>query len=135
MAVGGDIKEVTYNHPTIGSGVIFPKAAEDNTYDVGGVRTADDANMVDGGGNPIWQKNRVLGFFEVLVVNDMNTRQDIENIALLAADPVPAEWTYSMLNGAVYKGTGMPVGDVQGNINQATFTLKVAGGSFVKIKG
>lgn len=135
MAVGGDIKEVTYNHPTRGSGTIFPKAAEDNTYDPGGIRTSDDANMVDGAGNPIWQLNRVLGFFEVLVANDMNSRQDLENVAAIAADPVPAEWTFSMINGAVYKGTGKPVGDIQGNINQATFTLKVAGGSFVKIKG
>lgn len=135
MAVGGDIVEVTYNHPTIGSGTLFPKSGEDSTYDVGGVRTTDDANMVDGGGNPIWQKNRKMGFFECVCANDQNTRQDVENMALLAASPEPAEWTFSVINGTVYKGTGKPVGDIQGNINQATFTLKVAAPQFKKIVG
>jgi hypothetical protein len=135
MAVGGDIIEVTYNHPTIGSGTLFPKSGEDSTYDPGGVRTTDDANMIDGGGNPIWQKNRKMGFFEVTCANDQNERQDVENMALLAADPVAAEWTFSIINGTVYKGTGKPVGDIQGNVNQATFTLKVAAPQFKKIVG
>lgn len=135
MAVGGDITEVTYNHPTLGSGILFPKAAEDNTYDVGGIRTADDANMVDGAGNAIWQKNRVMGFFEVVVANDQNTRQDAETMALLAADPVEADWTFTHINGTVYGGKGKPVGDIQPNTNAATFTLKVAGPSFKKIVG
>lgn len=135
MAVGGDIKEITYNHPTKGSGTIFPKSGEDNTYDQGGIRTADDANMVDGGGNAIWQKNRVMGFFEVVCANDQNTNEELNKMVELAADPVPAVWTFSIINGTVFQGTGMPVGDLQGNINQATFTLKVAAPSFKKIVG
>lgn len=135
MAVGGDINEVTYNHPTLGSGSFFPKSGEDGTYDTGGLRTTDDANMIDGGGNPIWQKNRKLGFFECLCSNDMNTNEDLERAAALAADPIPAEWTFQVVNDAVYKCTGMPVGDIQGNINQATFTLRVAGHRFKKIAG
>lgn len=135
MAVGGDITEVTWNHPTLGSGTLRPKAGEDNTYDVGGIRTADDANMIDGGGNAIWQKNRIMGFFEIVVANDQNTNEDAEKMAALAADPVEAEWTFSIINGTVYGGTGKPVGDIQPNINQATFTLKVAAPSFKKIVG
>ncbi len=135
MAVGGDILEITYNHPTLGSGILRPKSAEDNTYDQGGIRTGDDANMIDGGGNPIWQKNRVMGFFEAVVANDQNTNEELEQMIALAADPVEAEWTFSLINGTVYGGTGVPVGDLQGNINQATFTLKVAGASFKKIVG
>ena len=57
MAVGGDITEITYNHPTIGSGVFYPKAAEDNTFDTGGLRSDDDANMIDGAGNMIDKMN------------------------------------------------------------------------------
>jgi hypothetical protein len=135
MAVGGDIEEVTFNHPTIGSGTLFAKSGEDNTYDPGGIRTADDANSIDGGGNPIWQKNRVMGFFEITCSNDQNVRGDVEKIALLAADPVPADWTFSIINGTVYGGKGKPVGDVNGNINKATFKLKVAGAQFKKISG
>ena len=135
MAVGGDILEITYNHPTLGSGILRPKAGEDNSYDLGGIRTNDDANSIDGGGTPIYQKNRVMAMFEVVVANDQNVNEDLEQMIALAADPVEAEWTFSLINGTVYGGTGVPVGDLQGNINQATFTLKVAGASFKKIVG
>lgn len=133
--VGGDIEEITYNHPTLGSGVLRPKAGEDNTYDLGGIRTNDDNAMVDGAGEPIYSKNRKMGFFQCLVKNDQNTAQDLEKIVALAADPEPADWTFSVVNGAVFGGKGKPVGDLNANINQATFTLKVAGGGFKKISG
>lgn len=132
MAVGGDIIEITFNHPTIGSGVIFPKSAEDSTFDPGGFRSNDDANMIDGGGNMIDQLNRVRWSLESTVAWDMNTREDLEKIAQLAASPVLADWTFSHINGTVYGGKGKPVGDVQGNGNAATFTLKVAGGGTLK---
>ena len=38
-AVGGDIIEAAFNHPTLGSGVIFPKANEDGTLDTNAQRT------------------------------------------------------------------------------------------------
>lgn len=129
---GGDIIEVTFNHPTIGSGTLFPKAAEDSTYDLGGIRSSDDANMVDGGGNMIDQMNRVRWSFEVPIAWDMNTNLELEKITAMAADPVPAEWTFTHINGMVYAGTGKPVGDLQGNGNAATFPLKVSGGGKLK---
>jgi hypothetical protein len=33
-----------------------------------------------------------------------------------------------MINGAVYKGKGRPVGDIQTDSNAGTMTLKIAGG-------
>jgi hypothetical protein len=45
MAVHGDILEVTYNHPTLGSGVFYPKANEGNKFDPGGFRNNDDASL------------------------------------------------------------------------------------------
>ena len=48
MASHGDITEVTFNHPTIGQGVFFPKANEGNTFDQGGIRTSDDASIISG---------------------------------------------------------------------------------------
>ena len=133
MAVGGDILEITYNHPTLGSGTLFPKAGEDNTYDTGGFRSADDASAIDGAGVMIDTMNRVRGFFEVMIANDMNTNLELEKMVQLASSPVPATWVFSVINGVSYKGAGKPVGDLQGNINKATFTLKVAGGEFKKI--
>lgn len=131
-AVGGDIIEVTFNHPTLGSGTLFPKAAEDSTYDLGGIRSSDDANMVDGGGNMIDQMNRSRWSFEVPIAWDMNTNGELEKCVAMAADPVPAEWTFTHINGTVYAGTGKPVGDLQGNGNAATFPLKVSGGGKLK---
>jgi hypothetical protein len=131
-AIGGDITEITYNHPTLGSGTIFPKGGEDSTYDLGGFRGADDANMVDGSGAPIRQLNRVRWSFEVSVAWDMNNREELEKLTALAGDPVEAEWTITHINGTVHGGTGAPVGDMQGNGNAATFTLKVSGGGKLK---
>lgn len=135
MASGGDIIEITYNHPTLGSGTIFPKANEDNSYFPGGITTTSDENMIDGGGNPIWQKNRRRGFFECVCTNDQNQGQELEKMIALSGDPVAADWTFSSVNGTVYGGSGKPVGDFEGNTNQSTFTLRVEGGKFKKIVG
>lgn len=132
MAVGGDIIEITYNHPTIGSGVLNVKSNEDTTYDLGGFRSNDDANMVSGNGENIKQINRVRWSFEATVVWDMNTREDLENVIRLASDPVDAEWTITHVNGTVYGGTGNPVGDLSGNGNAANFPIKLAGGGSLK---
>jgi hypothetical protein len=132
MAVGGDIIEITYNHPTLGSGVIYPKASEDSTYDLGGFRSNDEASGIDGGGNMIDQINRVRWSFEVAVSWDMNIREDLDRLVELAGSPVQADWTFTHINGTVFGGTGKPVGDMQGNGNQATFALKVSGGGKLK---
>lgn len=133
MATHGDITEITYSHPTLGSGTFFPKAAEGNTFDPGGVRTLDDANSITSSGALIVMKNRVRGFFEVLIENDMNIRNDAQQVKELSADPVPADWTFSMINGTVWSGSGFPVGDINPDVNAGTFTLKVAAGEFKKI--
>lgn len=132
--MGGDIIEITYNHPTIGTGVLYPKAAEDNTFFIGGIQTASDANMIDGSGKPIWQKNRSRAYFVAVVSNDMNgDTPEFEKIQQLSADPVPAQWTFTVINGVTYGGEGKPVGDLEQNINQSTFSLRVEGGQFKKI--
>jgi len=131
-AIGGDITEVTWNHPTLGSGRLLIKASEDNTYDLGGLRGNDDANMVDGSGGNIRQLNRVRWSLDLTARWDMNTDQDLEKFTALAGDPVEAEWVVSHINGANYGGTGSPVGDIQGNGNSATFPAKISGGGTLK---
>jgi hypothetical protein len=130
-AVGGDILEIVASHPTLGNKVFSPKANEGNTLDTGGLRTEDDADSVAGNGEPIFKINRKLGMFEVVVANDMNINKELEFAAALSGDPVPATWTITHVNGTIYSGSGKPVGDIQANMNDATFTLKVNGGPFV----
>ena len=132
MVVGGDIVEITFNHPTIGSGIIFPKANEDSTFDTGGFRSNDDADMVDGSGEMIDQINRKRWSFESTIAWDMNTREDLDKLSQLAADPVDADYTITHINGTVWGAKGKPVGDLAGNGNAATFPLKLAGGGKMK---
>lgn len=127
MAVGGDITEATYNHPTIGQGVVYPKAGEDSTYNTGGYESADEDSAIDGSGQPIDQLNRTRAFFKVVAVNDMDVKT-FETVKRLAGSPVPAVWTFSSANGHVYKITGKPVGPMEANGNTSVFDLKVAGG-------
>jgi len=133
MAVGGDILEITFNHPTLGSGTFFPKSSEPSNYDTGGFRSKDEAAAIDGSGTPIDTMNQVRGYFESTVSNDMNTNLDLEKAVALAESPVPAIWTFTVINGVSYSGSGKPVGDLMGDVDKATFKLKVSGGKFKKI--
>jgi hypothetical protein len=132
MPVGGDITEIRYSHPVLGSGVWNPKSNEDSTFDPGGFRGNDDANMIDGGGKTIRQLNRVRWSFEGTISWDMNLSNELEQAKKLAAHPVEAEWTISSINGSVWRGTGAPVGDIQANGNQSTMAIKLSGGKELK---
>ena len=131
-AVGGDIIEAAFNHPTLGSGVIFPKAGEDSTFDLGGLKSDDSEDMIDGSGNMIDKMNRKRWGVEMTIAWDNNSRLELEKVQAMESSPVPAVWTISHISGAVYKGTGKPVGDLKGNGNNATFPLKLAGGGILK---
>jgi len=132
MATGGDIIEITYNHPTLGSGVIFAKSNEDSTFDLGGFRSNDDANMIDGSGTFIDQINRKRWKFSVMVAWNMNDANELEKIAQLSESSLLGDWTFSSINGTVWTGKGKPVGDYEGNGNNPTFTLVVSGGGKLK---
>lgn len=134
--IGGDLLEITYNHPTEGSGVLYPKSAEGSTFDTGGFVNNDDANGIDGGGRAIFQKNRVRWSLESTVSWDMNVSNEAVKMKALMQSPVDATWTVSHANGTVWQGKGQPVGDIQPDGNEATFTLKIAGGGLLeKISG
>jgi len=131
-AVGGDITKISFTHPTLPGATFFPKANEDSTFDLGGLRTDDDMNNVDGSGTMIKKITRNLWMVEATIAGDMNTSQELEALAALSGNPLDATWTVSHVNGAVYKGAGAVVGDVQLNANNATIKLKIAGGQTLK---
>lgn len=127
MYVGGDILEITYNHPIEGAGSLFLKSNEDGTIDPGGHRSNDDQNMITGDGQFIDQMNRVRGFFESPPVAwDMIDRDELNKLANMAASPILADWTITSISGTIWGGKGKPVGDIQGNTNQSTVGLKIA---------
>ena len=136
MSASGDVLEITYNHPTLGSGTYFPKSAEDSSFDSGDFRSTDDANSITASGSMIDIINRTRWSVELPVEWDSAVDDELESLRELAANPVLAEWTIRRINGTVYRGTGKPVGDIVGNGNTGTIPLKVAGGGVMeKIAG
>ena len=132
--VGGDIIEITYNHPVLGSGTLFCKSNEDGTLNMGGFNSNDDANSVTGDGRLIDQINRVRAGFEAPPIAwDMTDADELSKLTELSASPVLADWTISSISGAIWGGKGKPVGDLNGSTNTSQVTLKLAFEGKVKI--
>jgi hypothetical protein len=133
MYTGGDILEITYNHPTVGSGSLFCKAAEDGTLKRGGYQSVDDDANITGDGRRIDQINRVPWSFEAPPIAwDMTNVDEQDKLVEMAGSPLEANWTINVVNGAIYGGTGKPVGEIPGNTNNAQVTLKLSGSGKLK---
>ena len=128
MAIGGDLIEATYNHPTKGTGVFYFKGSEDGTFTPGGLTTNDDNSMVDGAGNAIYIMNRKMWSVEGVISWDMNINNELDKLQELSEDPLEAAWTFSHIGGTIWAGKGKPVGDIAGNTGQATMAFKIGGG-------
>lgn len=126
--IGGDTLEVKVTHPTIGIVTFQCKALEDNTYDLGGIRVADEDNNVTGSGIMISSMNRKRWKVPVLVAADMNQDLDVEKANEIAASTIESNIVFSNINGSVYKGKGRIVGDIVLNTNKSTCPLTFSGG-------
>lgn len=129
---GGDLLEITCNHPTLGNFVFATKSNESYTLDPGGMRSNDDANMVTGAGDFIDQTNRVRWGFEGPIMADFNSGNEIDNLPLLAQSPELGTWTFSHISGVVWRGRGKFVGDINVDTNTAQITAKLAGGGILE---
>lgn len=128
MFVAGDIKEISYKHPTLGSGTWFPKSGEDGTVDFGGIESNDDTGMVTSDGQIIDQMNYKRWSFESSVAWDMVATDELAQAKKLAASPVMSDWTFTHISGAIWGAKGKPVGGVQGSTNAGTMKVKLSGG-------
>lgn len=128
MFVGGDILEISYKHPTLGSGTLFPKSSEDMTVDPGGYMSADEAEGVTGDGQPINKLTRKRWFCETTVAWDTSVTDELDQLNNLASNPVDADWTFTHINGTIWGGKGRPVGDIQGSTKDAQAKIKISGG-------
>lgn len=131
--IGGDIKSLEYSHEDLGSGTLYCKSNEDGTVDEGGWRINDDANQVAGDGVMILQRNRVRGSLECTMAWDMVSAETLDILTQMAASTVEADWTITHNSGAVWGGSGLPVGDIQGSTQNATISLKLAFSKLSKI--
>lgn len=125
---GGDLTEITCNHPTLGNFTFATKSNESYTLDPGGKRSNDDANMITGNGEFIDQINQVRWSFEGPLMADFTSNNEMKNIPLLAESAELGTWTFTHISGVVWRGKGKFVGDFQIDTNTAQITSKLAGG-------
>jgi hypothetical protein len=130
--IGGDILEVSFTHPTLGSGTFRTKSDEDGEYDKGGFRSADEDKGVASDGTMIDTMSRNRWSVSCVIASDLVTNEDLEKLTQLAANPVPAVWTFQHVSLAVYRGSGKPVGDIKHQTKAATVQLKLSGGGELK---
>ena len=126
---GGDLIEITCNHPTLGNFNFATKSNESYSLDPGGKRSNDDAAMVAGDGTFIDQINNVRWSFEGPLIADFDSGNEIENLPKLAESIELGTWTFSHITGVVWTGKGKLVGDISIDTNTAQLTAKIAGGS------
>ena len=128
MAVAGDIKEITFNHPTLGSGTFKPLSDEDATFDLGGLKTNDD-EAITSDGEKINKLKNTPWMFEGVVRWSSIDGLDLEKLTNLSGSTEDSDWTFELADGSIYGGTGRPVGDIQGSSKDGQISLKITGGS------
>jgi len=124
--VFGDLTEIVCQH-ILGTFRFYPKANESFTIDRGGIRGNDDANQVTSDGQMMSQLNRVRWSVEGPIAVDQISDAEPSALNAMAGSPSLGTWTFTSISGAIYKGVGRPVGDIQNDSNAGTLTLKVAG--------
>lgn len=130
---GGDCIEVTCNHPVLGAFRFDPKGSEDTEVDMGGYVNNDDDASVTGAGQMIVTKNRKRWSVPVPPVGWDKDPDTLKALQQIQNSNVDSTWTFSFIDGRVYKGTGTIVGDLKGNVNAATVnSFKVAGGGVLE---
>lgn len=130
--VGGDYIEITYNHPTLGSGTFYPVSGESAAVDDGGFRSDDEQNSIAGNGEMIDVMKRVRWSVEIACAWSLGVNEDTKKLSALASSSEQADWTFTHVSGAIQAAKGKPVGDIQGDSGAGTFTLKVSGGGQLK---
>lgn len=128
MINGGSIDEfsLTYSKGTFQFTTI---EGDDSTFDIGGPRSADTGKVTPNG-KLVNEIIRVPGMFEIpTVANDQSkSTPEYEQICDFAGSGEEGVFTFSCLNGSVYKGSGTVQGDLKLNPNKASFGIKVVSG-------
>jgi len=100
--------------------------------DPGGLKATDDAQMITGNGVPIFSIQNSRWKFTCTALWDMNGENELLKIVEMSGNPVDADWTVTNTNGTVWGMKGRPVGDYEGNMFAANFTLTLSGGGGIK---
>lgn len=124
--VFGDVIEIVCNHE--GNTYRFsPKANETFNVDFGGIRVNDDANQITSNGQIMRQLNRNRWAIDGPIAVDTISSTEQNALNVMSASPSLGIWQISLISGAILKGQGSPVGDLQYDSNAGTLALKIAG--------
>lgn len=124
MIQAGDLRQLSCEHPILGSKVFEPKSGEDHNMMIGGYKSNDDDGNITSAGQRIDQLNRYPWSLEPTVGA---VDGDIEYLQEATNSTVEGQWTAVFANGETRTGKGKPVGDLIENRNAGTIGLKIAG--------
>lgn len=130
--IAGDLKDISWNHSILGSGVLYVKADEESEVDLGGYRVNDDEKGVDTANRNIKGMSNNRWSTTATVSSDETLTKELSRLKALAAHPIDAVWTITHQDGTVWRGEGGPVGDVKKGLKAGTIALKLAGGGELK---
>lgn len=129
--LGGDIIDIVCNH--LGQRYQYsPKANEGGNIDKGGRRTNDDQSQLTANGQNIRQINNTRWMFDCPIAVDLASGYEEDSLNLMSGSAVEGVWVITHISGAIYKGKGSPVGDIQSDSNASTLTLKISGAGFLE---
>ena len=129
MFTGGDLIEITCQHPTIGLIRLAPKGSEDTEIDPGGYMNQDSDDSVTGDGQNIVVKNAKRWSVVTPPIGLSESPNNLIQLQQVIDSAEEAVWTFTFIDNSVYKGTGTIMGDLKGNKNTAMInSIKVGGG-------
>ena len=130
--LGGDILDISCTH--LGTTYNYsPKANESGTVDHGGRRTNDDNSQLTSNNQNIRQINNNRWSFDVPIAVEFITGYELNSLNKMSGSSVEGIWVINHISGAIWKGKGSPVGEIQSDSNTATMTLKIAGAGRLEI--
>ena len=131
--ISGDILSMKVDNPNLGSRTLFPVANTDSTIDYGGFKANDDKNSIDGGGRPIDRRNRARWSAKMTVSWNMTDTNgdELSYITALLQDMSQSTFTISHINGSVWSGQGVLVGENTGAGQDAQIEVTAMGGGIL----
>lgn len=130
MPSGGDMIQISWNDPNLGSGTFYGKSGEDTTVNTGGAMTDDSDTNIDTAGNFINTMRLIPWKISSTISWDMINpqRREIEMLKKLTGTVNSQDFVFTNINGVNYTGNGKVVGAVEGSAKDCTMTITFMGG-------
>ena len=127
--IGGQLTQITYNHPTLGTGTFAPKSSEESMINLGGLRSDSGVTDIAGDGQAIRKMNLHRWMVDTTIAFDSTAmgKSGLALLTALGANPQEAVWKFTHVSGSVSSGSGFPVEVIDGNLGSATIKIKFEG--------